>query len=107
MEIFGGQFLNNKASERGGILFAADDSTVILADGVFVGNEAYDGGVAHVGNNAILSVENGIFSSNTADNSGGAFVVSDGGTLQVGMTRDASRADVSMKYRSWQRCSGE
>lgn len=86
-----GQFLNNEASDRGGVLFAADDSTVILVDGVFEGNDAYDGGVAYVGEDAIFVVESGTFASNTADNSGGAFAVSEGGNIQVGITRHISR----------------
>lgn len=83
IEIFGGEFVDNKASGKGGVIISADDSTTILAGGMFEENEALDGGVVHVGDGCNLWVEGGEFSENKAGSSGGAFSVSEGGNIQV------------------------
>ena len=84
VEIIGGQFLGNDASDDGGVIISADGSTTILAGGVFKGNKAFDGGIVFVGEGSELRVEGGNFAENEAHNSGGAFSVSDDGNIKVG-----------------------
>ena len=84
VEILGGQFINNDASAKGGVIISSDGSTTLLAGGVFKENTAFDGGVVSVGKDSELWVEGGTFTDNKAQNSGGVFVVNERGIIQVG-----------------------
>lgn len=83
LNITGGTFSENKATDNGGILRADEESTVYLFDGLFEGNEANDGGVVSVSEDGNLFVLGGIYSGNKADNGGGVFWGDDGGNLEV------------------------
>lgn len=83
LNITGGNFSGNEASDEGGVIKADEKSVVNLFDGDFQGNEALDGGVVFVSDGAILNVRGGNYSENIARNGGGAFWGEDGGDLEV------------------------
>ena len=70
LNITGGNFSGNEASDNGGILRADEESTVNLFDGIFEGNEANDGGVVSVNEGGNVFVHGGIYSDNIADSGG-------------------------------------
>ena len=83
LNISGGNFFRNVASEDGGVVFASDESSVTVYDGQFEGNEALEGGVIYVSKDTTLIVQGGIFTRNTGENGGGAFWTKSGGNIEV------------------------
>lgn len=84
INIFGGNFTKNMASEGGGVISASYGSTTTLAGGLFENNEASNGGVITSGKNSNVSVGDGDFTGNVAQNDGGVFMVDEGGNIEVG-----------------------
>ena len=64
-------------------MYASEESSVNVPSGNLKGNEALDGGVAYVGENAALGVHRGVFTGNLAENGGGVFWTEDGGDIEV------------------------
>lgn len=83
LNILGGTFIENEASDDGGVIYASDNSLVTVADGIFRNNEAMNGGVVFADEDAVVLVQGGNFSDNFAENGGGAFFASNGGNMQV------------------------
>lgn len=83
LNITGGTFYDNTASEAGGVVFASSDASVIITGGVFEGNEAPNGGVVYVSEDADLLVEEGNFTGNTASNAGGAFYADEDADIEA------------------------
>ena len=82
LNISGGNFFRNVASD-GGVVFASEESSVVISDGNFKQNEALDGGVVFVARGATLLVQGGIFTGNTGENGGGVFGTRKGGYIEV------------------------
>ncbi|CAN0356022.1 unnamed protein product, partial [Ectocarpus sp. 12 AP-2014] len=81
--ILGGNFSGNDGAESGGVVLASEESTIVIAGGLFQGNEALDGGVVFVGEGAAVEVEGGVFDSNHAGNGGGAFAAEEYGRINI------------------------
>lgn len=83
LNILGGRFIANTASERGGVIHAGEGSSITVAGGFFNANEATNGGAVSVSKNAELLVQRGSFSDNIARTGGGAFFVQEDGHIEV------------------------
>ncbi|CAN0005479.1 unnamed protein product [Ectocarpus fasciculatus] len=81
--ILGGNFSGNSGSEAGGVVLGSEESKIVIAGGVFQGNEALDGGVVFLSEGAALEVEGGVFDSNLAGNGGGAFAAEEKGHINI------------------------
>lgn len=58
-----------------------------MADGVFRGNDALDGGVLFVDGDAAAVVEGGVFAGNMAGNGGGVIHAAEDGSINVSTAR--------------------
>lgn len=67
----GGRFVENEA-DRGGVFL--DQGEVVVENGIFEGNRAYDGAVGFTYRGSALYVNGGTFSQNVAGNGGVFFV---------------------------------
>lgn len=86
LQIFGGNYSNN-AAKQGGVIQAAEESTVKIEGGTFEDNTAENGGVVYVISDGALEVAGGVFEGNFAGNGGGAFFVERDADIQVGFVR--------------------
>lgn len=82
--ILGGEFRGNRAEDRGAVILSDHESATDLAGGVFMGNFAADGAVVFVQSNSLLSVSGGELCDNEARKRGGAFCVTENGSIKVG-----------------------
>ena len=83
IDILGAQFRDGIATGVGDVEMSGNDSTTIVAGGVFEGNRASNGGVVYVESDSELAVSGGVFRGNEADTSGGAFFVGINGKIKV------------------------
>ena len=83
LNITGGNFSKNDGSEKGGVVFASQESSVALYNGHFEDNTANDGGVVFVDEDATLVVHGGVYTDNEARNGGGVFWGGDDGDVEV------------------------
>lgn len=67
-------------------MLTSEDAVVVLSDGLFEGNDAFDGGVVFIAEDAGICVKGGFFFKNVARNSGGVFWAEDGGDLEVSIS---------------------
>lgn len=96
LNIRGGRFSENSASEGGGVIHAAGSCSATLTAGVFENNQALNGGMVYVGDDAAVVIQGGSAWKNVAKNGGGAIYADSNGVLSVS-SRGLRRSPVSKR----------
>ncbi len=76
-------FKTNKATENGGALYLADNTTTTIDNATFTSNSAQKGGAIYVGKSANLTINDSTFSKNTATEQGAAIYMDEGSNVTI------------------------